>query len=141
MNKEDINFEHLTYSGLNRQVMLFGVPLTALAACLLLTVLVTSLLMPFLEGKALFLLLFPLPVIAFMHSICKNDDQALRIVFYECKCSFRRRNVKLFNKTTTILSTKFGRQINDYQRFLEQHTQETTSWGRLSTESIPTRHT
>ncbi|WP_367418908.1 VirB3 family type IV secretion system protein [Snodgrassella alvi] len=140
MNKEDINFEQLTFNGLGRQVMVLGVPLTALATCLLLTFLITFLLMPFLNGKAFLIAMFPLPVIAFMRSICKNDDQALRIVFYDCKWAFRRRNVNLFNKTTTILSTKFGRQINDYQRFLEQYTQKATSWSRLHAEDIPTRY-
>lgn len=140
MSKEDINTEHLTFKGLSREVMVLGVPLTALALCLLLTVMVTFLLMPFLQGKAFFILMFPLPVIAFMRSVCKNDDQALRIVFYECKWATRRRNTKLFNKTTTILATKFGRQKYDYQRFLEQYSQEATSCCGFSSANIPARH-
>lgn len=137
---ETIDTEQLTFNGLARQAMVIGIPITALAICGFVGVIAVMIAMPFLQGKAFLFILLPTPIIAFMHTACKNDDQALRIILYECKWFLRRRNAKLFNNTTTILSTKFGRQIDDYQRFFEQYTAKSAIRSRLSTKDMPTRN-
>jgi len=139
-SQETIDTDQLTFNGLARQAMVIGVPITALAVCGFVGVMAVMIAMPFLHGKALLFILLPAPIIAFIHTACKNDDQALRIILYECKWFLRRRNSKLFNNTTTILSTKYGRQIDDYQRFFDQCIKKSTSRRRFSTEDLPTRH-
>lgn len=139
-SQETIDTEQLTFNGLARQAMVIGVPITALAVCGFVGVMAVMIAMPFLQGKALLFILLPAPIIAFIHTACKNDDQALRIILYECKWFLRRRNAKLFNNTTTILATKYGRQIDDYQRFFDQCIKKSTSRHRFSTEDLPTRY-
>ncbi len=140
MKKEDIHTEQATFNGLNRRAMVLGIPLPALAVCGLAAVILTMATLPFLEGRASYFLLLPLPVLAFLYTISKNDDQALRIYFYETKYFLRRRNAKMFNGTNTILATKFGRQQSDYQRFFEQRSKSATGTVGFSTENLPTRH-
>ena len=124
--KEDIHTEQPTFNGMNRRAMVAGIPLPALAACGLAAVILTMATLPFLEGRALYFLLLPLPVLAFLYTISKHDDQALRVYFYETKYFLRRRNAKMFNGTNTILATKFGRQQSDYQRIFEQRSKSAT---------------
>lgn len=136
---ENIHTKQLTFNGLGRQAMVIGIPLPALVFCCVGGLLSAFITMPFLQGSALFFLLLPLPPLAFIRSICMKDDQALRVVLAECQWFFRRRNTGLFNNTTTILSTKYGRQLSDYQRFIEICTQKTDSRTRLHAEDLPTR--
>ena len=138
--KEDIHTEQPTFNGMNRRAMVAGIPLPALAACGLAAVILTMATLPFLEGRALYFLLLPLPVLAFLYTISKHDDQALRVYFYETKYFLRRRNAKMFNGTNTILATKFGSQQSDYQRFFEQRSKSATGTVGFSTENLPTRY-
>lgn len=140
MKHEDINTAQATFNGLSRQAMVFGIPLPALAVSLFIGVMVTMATLPFLQGRALFFLLLPLPFLAFLHTICANDDQALRIYLYELKYFLRRRNAKLFNGTNTILATKFGRQHSDYQRFFAQRAEKPARAVGFSAENLPTRY-
>ena len=137
---EDINTEQMTFNGLSRQAMVIGVPLPALAVCGFIGVMAAMIAMPFLQGSALFFLLLPAPMIAFLHHICANDDQALRIIVAEVQWFVRRRNAKLFNGTNTILATKYGRQQSDYQRFFEQHTEGAAGTVGLHAQNLPTHH-
>ena len=139
-NTEDIHTEQYTFNALGRSAMVLGVPLLAIAATGFAVVMATMILMPFLKGKALLMLFMALPVFLFLRTISANDDQALQIVMLEVKWFFRRKNSKLFNGTNTILATKFGRQLSDYQRFFEQGSRKTTGSIRFSTENLPTRH-
>lgn len=140
MQKEDIHTEQHTFNGLSRQAMWLGIPLPAFAACGFIGMMATLISMPFLQGRALFFLLLPLPFLAFLRTICANDDQAMRIYFYEVKYFLRRRNTKMFGGTNTILATKFGRQQSDYQRFFEELTQKPTGSVGFSAENLPTRY-
>ena len=139
MQKENIDTEQPTFNGLSRQAMVLGMPVLAIAACGFVSMMLMTVSLPFLQGKALFFLLLPIPILAFIRTICVNDDQALRVYFYETKYFLRRRNTKLFNGTNTILATKFGRQQSDYQRFFEQRSKSATGTVGFSTENLPTR--
>lgn len=134
-----IEEDYPAYKALARQAMVFGIPLIPLALTVMLGLILTMATLPFLEGKALFFILLPLPFVIFLKSISVKDDQAARIVFYEALWFFRQRNSKMFNDTNTILANKNGRQLNDYQRFFEQGTQSTTGNFRFSAKDLPTR--
>ena len=140
MKENPIERECPTFNALDREAMVWGIPLIALAISGFITVMAFMATLPFLKGKALLLLLLPIPFLLFLKTISANDNQAFKIILLEMKWFFRKKNIKLFNGTTTILSTKFGRDLNDYQRFFEQHTKKTASSIRFSTENLPTRN-
>ncbi len=137
---ENIETEQPTFNGMARQAMVMGVPLPALAVCGFVGTMAAMMTLPILEGSALFFLALPLPFIMFFRTICANDDQAIRIYMYELRWFLRKKNSKMFGGTNTILATKFGRQLSDYQRFFEQGSRKTTGSIRFSTENLPTRH-
>lgn len=140
MKTEDIHTEQATFNGLNRQAMILGIPLQAVATCLFIGMAVALPMTYFLGSRALLFLLLPLPFLAFLHTICANDDQALKIYLYELKYFLRRRNAKMFNGTNTILATKFGRQQSDYQRFFAQRAEKPARAVGFSAENLPTRY-
>ncbi len=140
MEKENIHTEQHTFNGLNRRAMMFGIPLEAVAISVFIGMAITLPMLFFLGWRALLFLLLPVPFLAFLRTICANDDQALNIYRLETKYFLRRRNAKLFNGTNTILATKFGRQQSDYQRFFEQRSKSATGTVGFSTENLPTRH-
>ncbi len=128
------------FNALDREAMVWGIPLIALAISGFITVMAVMATLPFLNGKALLLLLLPIPFLLFLKTISANDDQAFKIILLEMKWFFRKKNIKLFNGTTTIVSTKFGRELNDYQRFFEQSLKKPACSIRFSTENLPTRN-
>ena len=140
MEKENIHTEQHTFNGLNRRAMMFGIPLEAVAISVFIGMAITLPMLFFLGWRALLFLLLPVPFLAFLRTICANDDQALNIYRLETKYFLRRRNTKLFNGTNTILATKFGRQQSDYQRFFEQRSKSATGTVGFSTENLPTRY-
>ena len=75
--KENIDTEQLTFSGMARQAMYFGVPLPALVVCGLLGIIPTFMAMPFLEGSSLFFMLLPIPTVMFLRTICASCDSAV----------------------------------------------------------------
>lgn len=130
-----------TYNALGRAALVFGVPLVPLAALVGGSLVLTMFLFTFMGGKALFLMVLPIPFVFLMKTISKADDQALFVLGYEIYCFFYRRNARLFNHTSTILGTHYGKKLNDYQRFFEQCAQASSGSIGFSTENIPTRYT
>ena len=139
-NYENINTEQPTFNALNRQAMIFGVPVVGLAVSGFVLVMATMLAMPFLGGRALLILALLIPIFIGLRTVCETDDQALRIYAYEIKWFFRKRNTKMFNGTTTVLPTKFGRQNSDFQRFFQQDIQSAACTFRFTDTDLPTRY-
>ncbi|HBP32110.1 MAG TPA: type IV secretion system protein VirB3 [Advenella kashmirensis] len=129
-----------TFNALGRAALVLGIPVVPLALVAGGSLAATMLLLTVLKGKALLLMLIPIPVVIFMKTVSRNDDQALKIIGYELRCWFYRRNAALFNGTTTLLATHFGRNLNDYQRFVEQHTEKTDLRRYVPAQDIPTYH-
>lgn len=136
----DIETEYPTFNGLNRQAMIWGVPLIPFMVCVFVLMMLFMMAMTFLGGKSLLILLLVIPIFLALRSISANDDQAFKIYGIEIKWYLRRQHAELFNGTTTIVSTKYGRQTSDYQRFFQQNFQETTRPIGISTENLPTRY-
>lgn len=129
-----------TFNALGRAAMILGIPVIPLALVMGGSLALTMLMLSVLKGKALLFMLIPIPVVIFMKTVSSKDDQALKIIGYELMCWFYRRNASFFNGTTTILATHFGRNLNDYQRFVEQHTEKTNLRRYVPSENIPTYH-
>lgn len=141
MNTEnDMDIEYPTFNGLNRQAMIWGVPLIPFMACVFVLMMLFMTTMTFLGGKSLFILLLIIPIFIALKSISASDDQAFKIYQFEIKWFLYRRHAELFNGTTTIVSTKYGRQLNDFQRFFQQSVQEPTRSIRISTQNQPSRY-
>lgn len=134
----DMETEYPTFNGLNRQAMIWGVPLIPFVVCVFVLMMLFMVAMTFLGGKSLFILLLVIPIFLALKSISANDDQAFKIYGLEIKWYFRRQHAELFNGTTTIVSTKYGRQTSDYQRFFQQNFQKATRPIGISTENLPT---
>lgn len=139
-NYENINTEYATYNALGRQAMIFGVPVVGLAVSGFVLVMATMLAMPFLQGRALLILALLIPIFIGLRTVCETDDQALRIYAYEIKWFFRKKNTKMFNNTTTVIPTKYGRQNSDFQRFFQQDVQSATRAFRFTAANLPTRY-
>ena len=139
-NYENINTEYATYNALGRQAMIFGVPVVGLAVSGFVLVMATMLAMPFLQGRALLILALLIPNFIGLRTVCETDDQALRIYAYEIKWFFRKKNTKMFNNTTTVIPTKYGRQNSDFQRFFQQDVQSATRAFRFTAANLPTRY-
>ena len=137
---DNINEEYPTFNGLNRQAVIWGVPLMPFMVCVFVLMMLFMVTMTFLGGKSLFILLLIIPIFLALKSISANDDQAFKIYGIEIKWFLRRRHAALFNGTTTIVSTKFGRQTSDFQRFFQQNFQNSASTVRISTKNQPTRY-
>ncbi len=136
----DIETEYPTFNGLNRQAMIWGVPLIPFMACVFVLMMLFMMTMTFLGGKSLFILLLVIPIFLALRSISANDDQAFKIYGLEIKWFLRRQHAELFNGAMTILSTKYGRQPSDYQRFFQQNFQKTARPIGISTQNLPTRY-
>lgn len=128
-----------TYGALSRSAMVWGIPLMPLAALMGGTLVLTMLCFTFLGGKALLIILIPIPILFVFKTVSRTDDRALNILGYELLCFFYRRNARLFNNTTTVLGIKYGKKINDYQRFFEQRSEKTGRGIGFSAKNIPTR--
>ncbi|WP_234041281.1 VirB3 family type IV secretion system protein [Advenella mandrilli] len=128
-----------TYGALSRSAMIMGIPLMPLAALMGGTLVLTMFCFMFLGGKALLIMLIPIPILFVFKTVSRTDDQALNIIGYELICFFYRRHARLFNNTTTIMGTKYGRRLNDYCRFFEKNSEENRGTIRFSTENLPTR--
>lgn len=118
------------YRGLERSATFAGMPMVPVVLVCGLPQLLAMMLLPFFQGKAFLVTLFSLPCLAFIYTATQHDDQALRIIGLSTLSVLRRRNFRLFGKTNTILGSKYGRQKDDYQRFFESDSEQTTWTGR-----------
>lgn len=139
-NTDDMDMAYPTFNGLNRQAMIWGVPLMPFMACVFVLMMLFMVTMTVLGGKSLFILLLVIPIFLALRSISANDDQAFKIYKFEIKWFLYRRHAELFNGTTTIVSTKYGRQISDFQRFFQQSVQKPASAVRVSTQNQQSRY-
>lgn len=126
----DVDTDLPSYKALEREATFLGMPMVPVVMSVGLPLLIAMMLLPFFQAKAFLLLLFPLPVLAFIYTQTQQDDKALRIIGLSTLSVLRRRNYRLFGKTNTVLGSKYGRQRDDYKRFFEQDSKAATRSGR-----------
>ena len=133
----NIDTEYSSYEGLSRVAMLAGVPIIPGFIILVVFMATAMFLMPVYGLKAFGIFLLALPCIFFLRMLTKRDDQALRIL--EIYWWFVRRKSNLFGDTLTITATKFGRDRDDYIRFIKEETEEAAAAAKLFSESQSAR--
>ena len=121
MPEMDIEHEYNTYDGMSRQAMIAGVPILPAFIILILMMFGTLSLIPMLGLRALAILLLGLPILVFLRILVKRDDQALRILGLEVYWWFKRKGSENFGNNFTITATKFGRDRDDYKRFVQKN--------------------
>ena len=135
----NIDTEYSSYEGLSRVAMLAGVPIIPGFIILVVFMATAMFLMPVYGLKAFGSFLLALPCIFFLRMFTKRDDQALRLLGLEIYWWFIRRKSNLFGDTLTITATKFGRDRDDYIRFIKEETEEATAAAKLFSESQSAR--
>ena len=135
----NIDTEYSSYEGLSRVAMLAGVPIIPGFIILVVFMATAMFLMPVYGLKAFGIFLLALPCIYFLRILTKRDDQALRILGLEIYWWFVRRKSNLFGDTLTITATKFGRDRDDYIRFIKEETEEAAAAAKLFSESKSAR--
>lgn len=88
----DVDTDLPSYKALEREATFLGMPMVPVVMSVGLPLLITMMLLPFFQAKAFLLLLFPLPVLAFIYTQTQQDDKALRIIGLSTLSVLRRRN-------------------------------------------------
>ena len=135
----NIDTEYSSYEGLSRVAMLAGVPIIPGFIILVVFMVTAMFLMPVYDLKAFGIFLLALPCIYFLRMLTKRDDQALRILGLEIYWWFVRRKSNHFGDALTITATKFGRDRDDYIRFIKEETEEAAAAAKLFSESQSAR--
>lgn len=117
-NEVNIETEYLTYNGMNRAALILGMPMLPLFFILIFFFALVMFSMSVLGNKAWAILLLALPCLWFLREVTAKDDQALRILGLELYWWFQRRNMKQHGNTFAIYATQYGRERNDYIRFI-----------------------
>ena len=108
-----------SYTGLDRVVLIWGVPMIPFMLLGTLSVFI-GFAGQFFFGLIGFLFTFiMLPIFFFVRSLTEQDDQALRILWIEIKFMFKRSFFKEFGNTLTFLPTRYLRDAKRIQQAFE----------------------
>ncbi|KGV74348.1 MULTISPECIES: VirB3 family type IV secretion system protein [Burkholderia] len=105
-----------SYAGLGRVAMYWGVPLIPLLIVVAGSIFCAFVATAFLGPGGLLFVTLGVPFLLYIREVCATDDQALRVLWLEIQCVFRRRNFGLFGKTLTLAPMKYGRLLELYRR-------------------------
>lgn len=112
--------EFSSYNGLDRVVMIAGVPLVP-AVLLIVATLILSLIAQKLLGLIGFAFLaLALPIFLFLKHISETDDKAMNILALEMMFRLKRRYYSEFGNTLTYLPVKYLRNGKYIQQILKQ---------------------
>ena len=109
------------FHALEREATFAGMPLVPTIMSFAIPLFITLLLLPLIQERAFLIMLFSLPLLLFIYTQTQQDEKALRIIGLSTLSFLRRRNYRLFGKTNTILGSKYGRCIDDYQRLFDKN--------------------
>lgn len=139
MEKKTELQEYPSFGALARSAMVIGIPLIPLALIVSITVIVGLIGTMAIGLKGMLVLVISVPLLIMLRTISATDDRAIYILGFEVLCLLKRRNANAFGGTTTFLSTRYGRYKHDYQRFIKQNSQLTTSSCRYATKAKSSR--
>lgn len=108
MRREGLGEDMPNYRALERSAMLFGVPVRAFMATVVLNLAACLAAMFFFGGSGLSLMSACPPIALAMRRACRNDSMALRVRALEAVWLLRRRNAAVFGRSLTLLPMKYG---------------------------------
>lgn len=108
-----------SYTGLDRVVLIWGVPLVPFMLLGTLSVFIGFAGQFFFGLVGILFTFIMLPIFFFVRSITEQDDQALRILALEIKFIFKRAFFKEFGNTLTFLPTRYLKDVKRIQQDFE----------------------
>ena len=108
-----------SYTGLDRVVLIWGVPLIPFMLLGTLSVFIGFAGQYFFGIVGILFTFIMLPIFFFVRSITEQDDQALKILGLEIKFIFKRAFFKEFGNTLTFLPTRYLRNAKRIQQDFE----------------------
>jgi type IV secretion system protein VirB3 len=110
-----------TYGALSRAAMIFGVPLMALVAVFVGSLVVIMGLSQFeaIGSWSYLFVLVSLAILLIIKSVCALDDQAMRILSFEILWFIKKTNKAIWGNNLVLLPIKYGRCENEIKRFYQ----------------------
>lgn len=109
-----------SYNGLDRVVMIFGVPLIPATLMFVVLLFVALLAQKLLGLIGVAFLALGLPIFLFMKQISETDDRAMEMLMLEMVFRFKRKYYQEFGNTLTYLPNKYLRNGKYIQQVLKQ---------------------
>lgn len=122
MIDEQPPIEYISYNGLGRSPMLWGVPYMAGLMIMSASVLVGMLISMKFGGAGWLFALIGLPLIIFVRMICETDDAAVKILLLEVKWSLKKMlggNAQFHGGTFAFAPVNYGRNEKQVARYFK----------------------
>lgn len=110
--------EFSSYSALDREAMMGGVPLLPFIATIAFGVMATLAAQIKFGIVGFAFILFVIPIILFLRLLVANDDKAIRILAIETFFKSKRKGFANFNNTLTFLPTRFLRNESSIEQIV-----------------------
>jgi type IV secretion system protein VirB3 len=124
MTDEQQPIEYISYNGLGRSPMIWGIPYMVGLAIMCVSLLGGLLLGTFVGGLGwLFTPGVGIPLALFVKMLCTNDDKAIRILMLEVKWTLIKLisgNAKYHGGTMAIAPTSYSRKLKNVKRYFEK---------------------
>ena len=123
MTDEQPPIEYVSYNGLGRSPMIWGIPYMAGLGIMCVSLLGGMMLGTFVGGLGWLFALVGIPLALFAKVLCTNDDKAIQILILEVKWSLVRAlsgNPKFHGGTLAIAPTTYGRKLKNVKRYFEK---------------------
>ena len=109
-----------SYNGLDRVVMIFGVPLIPATLMFVVLLFVALFAQKLLGLIGVAFLALGLPIFLFLKQISETDDRAMEMLMLEMMFRFKRKYYQEFGNTLTYLPNKYLRNGKYIQQVLKQ---------------------
>lgn len=123
MEDEQPPVEYISYNGLGRSPMIWGIPYMAGLAITCTSLLGGMLLGTFVSTLGWLFALVAVPVFIFVKMLCTNDDKAIQILMLEIKWKIIRTlsgNANFHGGTMLIAPTSYARKPSHVKRYFKK---------------------
>lgn len=121
-NQEQPPVEYISYNGLGRSPMIWGIPYMAGLAIVSGSLLVGMLLGTHVGDFGWLFTLIAIPLLIFIKILCTNDDKAINVLMLELKWTLIKKlsgNSAIHGGTLAIAPTSYGRKQKHVKRYFE----------------------
>ena len=123
MDEEQAATEYISYNGLGRSPMIWGIPYMAGLFIMCVSMLGGLALGTFIGGAGWLFCLIGVPIGLFVKNLCETDDKAVRILLLETKWLLIKKfsgNAEFHGQTMAIAPTTYGRKLKYVKRYFEK---------------------